>query len=148
MFCRFGWFDASRPVAVISNQSGIGRGKVSPAKVRHINQHIQSYLKKRGVSLRRIYICPHLPAAGCPCRKPNTGMIRQAVREYHIDIKKSFVVGDKLLDVAAGKNSGAKGILVLTGNGRRELKKAAWQSVLHAATLAAAARMILRLCGR
>jgi D-glycero-D-manno-heptose 1,7-bisphosphate phosphatase len=109
---------------VISNQSGIARGLFREADLGPIHDTLARYLGAGGAHLDRIYYCPHHPTAGippynieCDCRKPGTGMLRQAERELGIDLRRSFVVGDRLIDVQAGQAAGGKGILVLTGWG-------------------------------
>lgn len=117
-------------VIVTSNQSGIARGYFDIDAVTKVNAEIQRKLIKYGAYIDASYYCPHFTEGKnkkyvkkCFCRKPSQGMIKMAVRDFKIDIKKSFVVGDKLTDVLFGKRSGAKTILVLTGQGREEVKK-------------------------
>jgi D-glycero-D-manno-heptose 1,7-bisphosphate phosphatase len=109
---------------VISNQSGIARGLFREADLGPIHDTLARFLEAGGAHLDRIYYCPHHPTAGippynieCDCRKPGTGMLRRAERELGIDLRRSFVVGDRLIDVQAGQAAGGKGILVLTGWG-------------------------------
>ena len=111
---------------VVSNQSGIARGLFREADLGPIHDALARLLAADGAHLDRIYYCPHHPAAGippynieCDCRKPGTGMLRRAERELGIDLRRSFVVGDRLIDVQAGQAAGGKGILVLTGWGTR-----------------------------
>jgi D-glycero-D-manno-heptose 1,7-bisphosphate phosphatase len=111
---------------VISNQSGIGRGLFSEADLGPIHDKLERMLARAGARLDGIYYCPHHPTAGippydveCDCRKPRTGMLRRAEGDLGIDLRRSFVVGDRLIDVQAGQSVGGKGILVLTGWGTR-----------------------------
>lgn len=96
----------------ISNQSGIARGTVKESFTKEVND---IFIKKHG--LDDFYYCPHHPDDNCSCRKPEPEMVFKARDKHNIDLKKSFVVGDKEVDVQLAKNIGAKGILVLTGQG-------------------------------
>jgi lipopolysaccharide heptosyltransferase II len=97
----------------ISNQSGIARGLVKEDFVKKINS---IFVEKYGFD--GFYYCPHHPAEKCPCRKPEPGLLLLAGRDFGIDFRKSFVVGDKDLDMRLARAVGAKGILVLTGKDR------------------------------
>ena len=117
-------------VIVISNQSGVARGYYTEDQISLFNNTLINEIQKKGGNIDAIYYCPHHPYAiiekykkNCNCRKPQPGMILQAAQEYNIDLKKSFVVGDKLSDIEAGKNAGCQTILVLTGHGSDEVLK-------------------------
>ncbi len=75
------------------------------------------------LTLDAFYFCPHLPTDGCRCRKPNTGMIEQASKDYAIDLENSWMIGDKVIDVETGFNAGIKTALVLTGYGQKAEKE-------------------------
>lgn len=110
---------------LVTNQAGVARGYFDENNVHTINQVLKDDLKKKGAYLDGIYYCPHHPegiipkyAKICGCRKPAIGLIQQAVKDFdNIDLAKSYVIGDKLIDVELGKNAGCKGILVKTGYG-------------------------------
>lgn len=109
---------------VISNQSGIARGLFTEADLIPIHAKFERDLGEKGARIDRIYYCPHHPTAGvppyrtdCECRKPRPGMLHRAVHDLGADLSMSYVIGDRIVDVLAGKNAGAKGILVLTGYG-------------------------------
>lgn len=111
-------------VVVVSNQSGVARGYFDEDAVNKLHQHIQTELAAYGTSIDDFYFCPHHPEKGhgvykvvCNCRKGNPGMLLQAAREHELDLHSSFMVGDKLADIEAGKRSGCKSFLVLTGYG-------------------------------
>jgi len=108
---------------VITNQSGVGRGYFDEASVEEVHAILRAELAAQNAKLDAIYACIHHPAAGCDCRKPNSGMLLKARDEMNIDLTQSFVIGDKFLDVETAHNVGAKGILVLTGYGREEREK-------------------------
>jgi len=116
-------------VFVITNQSGIARGLLSERQLADVHAKLLAELKAHGATLDAIYYCPHHPDYGeppyrkdCDCRKPKTGMLDRAAKEFHIDLKRSFVVGDRMLDIQAGNAAGARSILVLTGYGTEELE--------------------------
>ena len=102
---------------VVTNQSGIGRGILDEGHVRGIQSNIVEEFANRGARLDATYICPHAPDADCDCRKPKPGMLVQASLEHHIDLSRSYLVGDAVSDLEAAKAAGVKGILVLTGRG-------------------------------
>jgi len=98
-------------LVVVSNQSGIGRGIIKPAEAEAVHQRFTAEFKKRGVEFDGAYHCPHAPEDPCECRKPKPGMLLKAASELGLDLSRSFMIGDKLADVAAGQNAGCKGIL-------------------------------------
>jgi histidinol-phosphate phosphatase family protein len=110
-------------VIVITNQSGVGRGFYTADDVRAVNDRLEELLRLDGARLDGVYYCPHRPDEGCGCRKPGTGLIETASVEHEIDLKRSFVVGDKASDIGLARGAGAKGILVLTGMGEEEREK-------------------------
>lgn len=105
-------------LVVITNQAGVGRGFFDGAALDRVHARLAELLANEGVRLDGIYVCPHHPNDGCACRKPKTGLLEQARREHGFDPAKSFVVGDKAIDVEFGKNAGATTLLVRTGYGR------------------------------
>jgi len=110
-------------IFVVTNQSGIGRKIFSENAMYAIHEKIQTELCGM---IDGFYFCPHLPDAGCACRKPNTGMIERACADFSIDLENSWMIGDKKLDVETGFNAGTKTALVLTGYGEKtvvDLKK-------------------------
>ena len=112
-------------VVVITNQSGVGRGMYAEEFVGHVHGVIDERVREGGGRIDRFYYCPHHPTAeieryrkDCDCRKPGPGMLRQAAADLRLDLSRSFAIGDKWTDVAAGRAAGARGILVRTGYGR------------------------------
>ncbi len=103
---------------IISNQSGVGRGYFSLRQLGVINKEFSRILARHGALLSGIYFCPHRPEAGCLCRKPKVALIKKAAREHHVDLSESYMIGDQFRDVLMAKNSGCKGVLVMTGAGR------------------------------
>lgn len=108
----------------ITNQSAVARGMMSEEALQRINRYLLQEL-----SLDALYYCPHYPSAGgkfgvtCNCRKPKTGMIEQAVREFYIDRERSYLVGDRASDILCGQNAGVKTVLVESGYGTERLEQ-------------------------
>ncbi len=107
---------------VVSNQSGLGRGLITPDQLSAVHQRMNDLLSKQGAHLDAIYFCPHKPDENCRCRKPKTGLVEQAAIDLNIDLSKSYMIGDCESDVMLGRNMGGKSALTLTGEG--ELTKA------------------------
>ena len=99
-------------VIVITNQSGIARDLLSEEDFKMITAEIDRQLLANGAKIEATYHCPHHPkqADPCECRKPNPGMILKAAKEHQIDLKSSFMIGDKDLDVECGQRAGTKSI--------------------------------------
>lgn len=112
--------EAGLPVIVTTNQSGVGRGYFPESLVGTIHELMTQQLAAAGAHLDAIYYCPHTSADGCDCRKPKTGMLKQAAREHAVDLKGSFVVGDRYADIELAHRAGARSILVRTGYGEGE----------------------------
>ena len=109
-------------LAVITNQSAIGRGVVSAAEVREINARMVSAAAEAGARIDAVLHCPHAPDAGCACRKPSPGLLVEAARRLGVSPADTCVVGDWVDDIAAARAAGCNlPILVLTGRGRRAL---------------------------
>lgn len=107
---------------IITNQSGIARGYFTEKKLLVIHKTLLKMLKDAGVKIDGIYYCPHGTDDVCECRKPKTGMAVQAAKDLNIDLKRSYVVGDSIRDYKMGYNFGGKGILVLTGHGKKQVQ--------------------------
>src|SRR5215471_7372672 len=132
---------------LVTNQSGVGRGYFTEDTVAEVHTALETELARWQAHLDAIYYCPHMPDAGCDCRKPNTGMLMKAVQEFGIDLSKSYVIGDRYLDIRMAREVGARGVLVLTGDGRSELetrKNDPIQPDIVSETLLAAVETILR----
>ena len=107
-------------VVVVTNQSGVASGYFPEALVHEVHGILKRELAAQGAHLDGIYYCPHSSADGCICRKPNTGMIERAVQDLGIDVKRSFVVGDRYRDMELAFRVGAQAILVRSGYGEGE----------------------------
>lgn len=98
---------------VVTNQSGVGRGYFSLESVYVIHRQLQNDLRQSTLEpFKDFAICPHSPDEKCECRKPSGQMIKDLIKKHHIDPKKSYMLGDKLIDAESGKNAGVTGILV------------------------------------
>ncbi len=100
---------------IITNQSGIGRGYYTEEDYKEITEYMLNEFEKNNITIEKVYFCKHTPEDNCNCRKPKPGMILQASKEFNIDLKNSWVIGDKLSDVEAGENVGCKTILINSG---------------------------------
>jgi D,D-heptose 1,7-bisphosphate phosphatase len=101
---------------VVNNQAGVERGYFSAATVEAIREQLAKQLFGHGAHIDAIYYCVHHPIEGCDCRKPKTGMLKQVAREHSIDTHLSFMVGDKMSDLEAGRQVSCQTVLVLTGH--------------------------------
>ncbi len=106
---------------IVSNQSGIGRGYFTEKEARDVNRRLCQLF--RPARFDEIVFCPHAPNEDCSCRKPLPKLGLQLAGKYHIDLKHSFMIGDKKSDVEFGQALGCKSILVRTANGNKHLKK-------------------------
>ena len=118
--------EAGYKMVIISNQPGIAKGNLSPETFEGIKHKMRGELARGGGSLDAEYYCLHHPEAkidrlrlNCECRKPKPGLLLQAGRELNIDLSQSWMVGDGLSDVQAGKSAGCKTILL--GKAKYEL---------------------------
>lgn len=141
---------------VVSNQSGVARGYFPESSVKKANRKIQSLLKSKGAGVHRYFYCPHYPkgtvkslSRACLCRKPAPGMVREAARKFPVDLKRSYVIGDKIDDLLLAKTAGLAGAyLVKTGKGRKSAESLAAHPVKGAEVvpnLLSAARKIAAL---
>ncbi|MDD5207948.1 MAG: HAD family hydrolase [Elusimicrobiales bacterium] len=105
-------------IVVITNQSGIARGYMTMAGSGAINLKLVRELRREGAAVDAVYFCPHGPDEKCACRKPEPGLIKEAVKDRPADMARSFVVGDKQCDLLLAKRAGLKSFLVLTGQGK------------------------------
>ncbi len=114
--------DSGFLVVLVTNQSGVARGYFPESLVTEAHARLKTLLREDGARFDAIYYCPHHPTAGttshtkaCSCRKPGTGLIDQAANDLAIDVRQSYMVGDKWSDVELGHRAGAASILVRSG---------------------------------
>lgn len=126
---------------VITNQSGIGRGYFTEAEYRAVEQE---FVRQLGDGLiDASYHTPDLPTSNSIRRKPGPGMIFEAQRDHRLDLRRSFMIGDKASDIGCGRNAGVRTILVQTGYGAGEANSGAdWiaRDITHAAEIILAER--------
>ena len=111
-------------LVVITNQAGVARGYYTEDDVKELHRYMNELLEKAGAGIDAFYYCPHHPEHGigkykiqCHCRKPETGMFEMAEQDFTVDKSKSWMIGDKLIDIEAGRNYGVRTVLVGTGYG-------------------------------
>lgn len=116
-------------IIVITNQSGIARGYFTEKQLFDIHERMKKEFQKFDLALDGIYYCPHHPDDKCNCRKPNIGLFKKAIKEHNIDVKKSYILGDKILDIGAGKKIGVRTILIPEPHTREEFlsEKNEWE---------------------
>lgn len=143
-------------IVVVTNQAGVARGYYTEAEVEALHQYMNELLAPQGVGIDCFFYCPHHPEHGigtykkvCHCRKPATGMFEMAEQYFEVNKADSWMIGDKLIDVEAGKNYGVHTALVGTGYGKQvhaELtaaqEKGAVPYDIYAETLVDAAKAI------
>lgn len=104
--------DAGYLLSIISNQSGVGRGYFGAGAVEAVHRRLLDLLAERGVRIDDAEYCLHAPEDACACRKPSPSMIEQSARRLGADPAASFMVGDKISDVEAGRRAGCRTILL------------------------------------
>ena len=107
---------AGYKLIIITNQSAIGRGYFNEAAYRTVEREVERQVGHDLIDAT--YFCPHAPSHSCECRKPRPGMILDGARDHHLDLSRSFFIGDKQSDIECGRNAGVKTILVRTGYGK------------------------------
>lgn len=98
---------------IVTNQSGIGRGYFTYQDLEKLNNHILNEFKKEDITISKIYFCPHSPSENCECRKPKPKMLFDAAHEFDIDMKNSWMIGDKESDMEAGFNAGIDNLVLI-----------------------------------
>lgn len=104
---------------IVTNQSAVARGCLTMEQVAAVNRSVVERLAEVGVTIQRVFVCPHARNEGCDCIKPKPWFLRVAEREYHLDLRRSFTIGDHPHDVVLATSVGATGIYVLTGHGAK-----------------------------
>jgi D-glycero-D-manno-heptose 1,7-bisphosphate phosphatase len=114
-------------VVLVTNQSGVARGYFPEILVEETHAKLQAELARFEARLDAIYYCPHHPHGKvaayrkpCKCRKPAPGMLQRAARDLDLDLSASFVVSDRYKDLSMGFQTGARGVLLLSGYGKGE----------------------------
>jgi D-glycero-D-manno-heptose 1,7-bisphosphate phosphatase len=115
--------DSGMKSILITNQSGVERGYFKESTVHEVHQLLEQELQQWEAHMDAIYYCPHDPESNCDCRKPKPGMLLRAARELEIDLNRSFMIGDRFVDVRAAHAAGIRSVLVCTGDGADEMAK-------------------------
>jgi histidinol-phosphate phosphatase family protein len=121
-------------LVVVSNQSGVAQGMFDIGALRNVENKLRELLAGEGVPLAGFYFCPHAPggtvsqyAIACACRKPQPGMLQQAACDLDLDLARSWMLGDILDDVEAGRRAGCRSILVDSGGETEWLLTSSWR---------------------
>jgi len=130
-------------LALVTNQSGVGRGYFGMDSVQRVNERMLALLAREGVTIDGLFVCPHAPEMGCDCRKPGTRLLEAAARRLGADPSRAFVIGDKACDIDMGRRAGATALLVRTGWGRETEGGGEARPHYVAADLLEAARLVL-----
>ena len=104
-------------LVIVTNQSVIGRGLTTHEQMARIHEKLVSELARKGCKIEAIYYCAHRPDENCECRKPAPGLILKAAKELNIDVSKSWMIGDKDIDLEAARRAGCRGLRVHTNLG-------------------------------
>ena len=99
-------------LVIVTNQDGLGTPSHPSARFEQAHRFILDAFASQGVHFERVFICPHHAAEGCECRKPRTGLLREFLREGHVDLSTSAVIGDRDTDLELARNIGTRGLLV------------------------------------
>lgn len=144
---------------VVTNQAGVARGYFSEEMVGEVHARLKQQIESLGAWLDAIYYCAHHPTVGqapyrldCNCRKPKPGLIHSAMKDFDIDLSRSWVIGDRYVDVELARNAGVRSALVMTGYGRGEWEhqRTGWQTepdLIGEDVLAAVRQIIARPSG-
>ena len=104
--------EADFGLAIVTNQSGIGRGYFTQQQFDALQSHLLDDLDRHGVRIDGSYFCPHRPDNGCDCRKPATGMLLRARDELDAELASSWVIGDAASDVELAQRAGCRAIRI------------------------------------
>lgn len=99
-------------IIIVTNQSGVARGYFTEDDLKEMHQKIIREISEKGGRIDGVYYCPHLPEDNCSCRKPKTGLVEKAMRDFDIDLKESFVIGNDDKDIGLARNLGIRSIKV------------------------------------
>ena len=136
-------------IIVITNQGGVAKGYYKEESILDVHKEIDRQLAKVKLKIDKYYYCPHHPegtvkrySIACKCRKPSPGLILDAVKEFGIELNKSFLIGDKVSDIEAAQNAGCLAILVKTGHGRDHISKTITKNIIVAENILEAVKLL------
>ncbi len=123
--CRH-YIDFGYMIFIVTNQSGIARGYYSEDDFEHLSLWMTEQFAKNSIEIKKIYHCPHHPdiSGECECRKPKSGMLLAAQKEFDVDLENSIMIGDKERDIQAGLNAGLKETYMFDESGSVKSSKA------------------------
>ncbi|OGX17592.1 MAG: hypothetical protein A3K83_00480 [Omnitrophica WOR_2 bacterium RBG_13_44_8b] len=110
-------------IFIVSNQAGVGKGLFGQGALDSITRNMLAAIKKARGKIDAAFYCTHTKDENCPCRKPRAGLIDKACKNYPVNIKNSFFIGDTIRDVITAKTAGCKSILVLCGKEKLSNRK-------------------------
>jgi len=122
-------------LAMITNQDGLGTASFPRPAFEESQQFVLAAFESQGIRFDAVFVCPHLPADGCDCRKPKTGLVREYLRDADIDLANSAVIGDRETDLELARNLGVRGLRVLRNGSESET----WPAIVAALTARSAA---------
>jgi len=131
-------------IILITNQSVIARKMVTVEGLDYIHDMMKKEIEEHGGRIEKIYYCPHHPDDGCECRKPNPGMLLKAIEENDVDASKSFMVGDRMMDVEVGKKVGCRTIIIPSELGIQEMEESSLEPDYIAKDLLDASKWIIK----
>lgn len=111
-------------IFVVTNQACVNRGLLSVGALDDIHRRMREAAGRRGARITDVRFCPHRPDEACGCRKPMPGMLLELAQTYGISLGETYLVGDALTDVAAGRAAGCRTVLVQTGRGAAQIAAA------------------------
>ena len=132
---------------IVTNQSGVAKGTITIEDVRKVNDYVEKYVAARGAPIAATYVCPHQRSSGCRCIKPNPYFLKEAEREFGIDLQRSFVIGDHPCDVELATRADATGIFVLSGHGMKHRADITVQTIVVEGIREAAEQILASVSG-
>lgn len=99
-------------IFVVTNQGGVGLGYMTEKSLESIHKKMKADLARHGAAIDDVVYCPHKPHAGCACRKPEPEMLLRLAERYGVDLRESYMIGDRAADIEAGRKAGTRTILV------------------------------------
>jgi len=102
-------------IFIVSNQAGVGRGIYAQKTLNLITKKMLSEIERANGKIDKVFYCTHRKDAGCSCRKPKPGLLKEAASKLNFSLKNAYFVGDTIRDVITARNAGCKSIMVLCG---------------------------------
>lgn len=133
---------AGYKLVIVTNQSGVARGYFTMGDVRRIHAELKRRLAKQGARWDAVYVSPDGPESRSPMRKPAPGMLFAAKRRFGLDLKASWLIGDRTTDIECARRGGCRSILVRTGRGGRDAKHKTKPDAVCGNVLVAARRIL------